>query len=458
MSRSKDQITSNLLACLLLLGVMGCGGSPKQPPPVLPQNANPPAPAGPIGQAGGAAGNGSTSTEKPNSGQPDTSETEPPGLDDYILSSDQIVTEVENPKPKAPPAPFEVTPSAKGIDSSNLILVAADSTQTPDASGSNFRANPPVTPATAGPADNAAQPKAPTTGKDGAASEPWALPEGFNEVPGSSVDAETGLPLRIRAERDPVDMVLIPPGAFFRGADVDEPTAAPRHTVLMEAPYYIDTVEVTVARYGAFREFYRKTEGRKFEPSVNHDGNPEFPAVGIKFFDAKFYAKWTSKELPTESQWERAARGDQGHNYPWGDGRPIFQLPRSFGQITQVATFPGDRSPFGVYDMAGNAREWCLDVYQADIYQKEITAGAGTVRNPVGPKTAPGIKQQVIRGSQNDWAVWHRTPIPQNETAPDISFRCVVNLAAPGGEKSDKPNKTGTKKPDAKKKAAGPKF
>ncbi|MDB5387817.1 MAG: pkn0, partial [Planctomycetaceae bacterium] len=163
--------------------------------------------------------------------------------------------------------------------------------------------------------------------------------------------------------------------------------------------------------------------------------------------------------LPTESQWERAARGDKGHDFPWGEGRPIFQAPRLPGQLDKVGYFPGDRSAFGVYDMAGNAREWCLDLYQADIYQKEITLGAGTVHNPIGPKSAPGIKQQVVRGGNSDWAIWHRSAIPQNETAPDIGFRCVLNILPPAKGKTDKPDKTNPKKTDDKKKPQpGAKF
>ena len=247
-------------------------------------------------------------------------------------------------------------------------------------------------------------------------------------------------------------MVLIPPGVFQRGADVSDPSVSPKHTVLMEHPYYIDSVEVTVARYDAFREFFRKTEGRKLDAPANHDSNPEFPAVGIKYLDAKFYAKWTGKELPTETQWERAARGDKGHEFPWGDGRPIFQLPRVPGQLNAAGIFPGDRSPFGVYDMAGNAREWCLDFYQEDVYQKDLTVGGGTVKNPTGPRAAPGIKQQVVRGSGNDWAVWHRSALQPSETAPDVGFRCVLNIASSTSKsKSEKPDKSTLKKSDDKK-------
>ena len=278
----------------------------------------------------------------------------------------------------------------------------------------------------------------------------WQLPAGVNVVAGAGTDPGTGLPMRIKLERDPVEMVLVPPGVFLEGIDGRDPQAGPQHAVLLEAPYYIDVVEVTVARHDAFREFLRKSEGRRMDPAANHDDNPDNPAVGIKFLDAKFYAKWTGKELPTEAQWERAARGDQGFNYPWGNGRPIWQRPRQPGQLGPVATFAGDLSPYGLYDMAGNAREWCLDLYTADIYRKDIAAGGNTVRNPSGPKTFQGAKLQVVRGSKSDWAVWQRAGQSQSEVASDLGFRCVLNIA-PAGKDADKPAAKGS---DKKKKNA----
>lgn len=453
------------LLALLICSIAGCGGAKKAAPPPAVQNANPAVPAAPVG--GQAAANAALANANQgqnaggnSAGAADPAETEPPGPDDFVLSTDQIVTEIENPPPPPPPAPFEVSPIANGIDSSVLVLVAdaenGSSTVSAQFSGNSRNpeagpSTPAVVPNTNSSAVRGANASQTSTAGDGE----FTLPKGFTEVPGSPIDPETNLPLRIRGERDSVDMVLIKPGVFLRGADVDDPAVSPRHTVLMEQLYYIDTVEVSVGRYNAFREYFRKNEGRKLEPSLNHDSNPELPAVGIKFFDAKFYARWTSKELPTETQWERAARGDRGFEFPWGEGRPVFHQPRTFGQLDPVGTFPGDQGPFGVFDMSGNAREWCLDLYQADIYQKDMAAGAGTVRDPVGPRSPPGIKQQVVRGSSTDWAVWHRSAMPPADTAPDIGFRCVLNFP-PDKSKTDKSDKP-EKKSDEKKKNA-PKF
>lgn len=452
--------TSGVLLVVIVAVISGCGG-PKKPPQPAAQNANPPANV-PKVAANADLPVAAAAQEKPQGDKPaDGAGVEPPGPDDFVISTDQLVSQVEDPQPKPPPVPFVVTALPKGIDSTNLVIVAEGGT--PAGSESSAYLQPGVVnPGAVNSANPMPAPRAPnsadlprvspavgptaTTGNSA-----LSLPKGFTAVAGSPVDAETGLPLRIHSDRDPVEMVLITPGVFLRGTDSADPNASPRHMVLMEQPYYIDTVEVSVGRYNTFREFFRKSEGKKLDGSINHDGNPDFPAVGIKFFDAKFYAKWTSKELPTESQWERAARGDRGHDFPWGEGRPIFHLPRVPGQLDPVGTYPADCGPFGVYDMSGSAREWCLDLFQADIYQKEIALGAGTVRNPVGPKSAPGIKQQVVRGGGNDWAVWHRMGIAQNETAPDIGFRCVLNLATSSKPKSDKPERPGTKKAEEKK-------
>ncbi len=450
--------------CVILAVAMmatGCGGGkpPAGNPPgaaaapaanPIPVNPAPariqPQPAPPQHASRGAS----------NAGQDDAtaeeSEPVPPGPDDFEINSDQIITELAGEVKDPPPEPVEVVALAPGLNSTSLEIVdpanpdsltAATSVAPGEAavkSASNSGGGLPSKDT-----EKRAEAEAPEPTAAG-----WQLPAGVQVVAGAGTDPDTGLPLRITLERDPVEMVLVPPGVFLEGIDGRDPQAGPQHAVLLEAPYYIDVVEVTVARHDTFREFLRKSEGRRMEPAANHDDNPENPAVGIKFLDAKFYAKWTGKELPTEAQWERAARGDQGFNYPWGNGRPIWHRPRQPGQLDPVATFTGDVSPYGVYDMAGNAREWCLDLYGADIYRKDIAAGGSTVRNPSGPKTFQGAKLQAVRGGKSDWAVWQRAGQSQSEVASDLGFRCVLNIAAVVKDA----DKSGVKGSDKKKKNA----
>lgn len=450
-----------IVAAGLCVAAGGCGGGSPPPAgnpaagqgaPVVnrpPPSPNPlPAQAPPAqGQpaAGGRTNGGAQAAAD------DESEATAPGPDDFEINPDQTVLELAGTF-QAPPQPkTEAIALPAGQNSTTLQIVSAENSDTP-----NLAVN---TPPAAASTPTATKNKGATkSGRAGAkeakevqesTAAGWRLPVGATAVAGSGIDPETGLPLKIRLEHDAVDMVLIPPGVFLEGVDGRDPQAGPQHSVLLETPYYIDVVEVTVARYDAFREFYRKSEGRRMEPSVNHDGSPEAPAVGIKFLDAKFYAKWAGKELPTEAQWERAARGSQGFDYPWGNGRPIWQRSRRPGQLDPVGTFVGDFSPYGIYDMAGNAREWCLDLYAPDIYQKDVAMGASTVRNPAGPKTIQGPKQQVVRGSKTDWAVWQRAGQLQAEAAPDLGFRCVVNVTGDPKE----PEKSTPKGNDKKKKS-----
>ena len=449
--------------CVVLTVAMmatGCGGSKPSagnpggaaapaanPPPVTPAPAQiQPQPAPPQ-----HAGLGGTKAEQDGADSED-SETVPPGPDDFEIIPDQIVTELAGEAKDPPPAPVEVVALAPGLNSNSLEIVDPANHDTSVAATGAAPGEAASQPAS----NSGGKPTAQDTEKRAVADAPeptaagWQLPAGVNVVAGAGTDPGTGLPMRITLERDPVEMVLVPPGVFLEGIDGRDPQAGPQHAVLLEAPYYIDVVEVTVARHDTFREFLRKSEGRRMDPAANHDDNPDNPAVGIKFLDAKFYAKWTGKELPTEAQWERAARGDQGFNYPWGNGRPIWQRPRQPGQLGPVATFAGDLSPYGLYDMAGNAREWCLDLYTADIYRKDVAAGGNTVRNPSGPKTFQGAKLQVVRGSKSDWAVWQRAGQSQSEVASDLGFRCVLNIA-PAGKDADKSAAKGS---DKKKKNA----
>ena len=417
---------------LLVLTCAGCGGGGKPAGKVGggqagaalgPANA---AQANPVAAPGGANALpaprpiASADKSKPEgaatTGGPEAEEPVPAGPDDFEINSDVTTTEIAGTFREPLPPPVDVIKPTNGRDSNTLEIVIAEATRP---------TNPDSVAAPAAPGA-AIQAVVETTSADGGG---WQLPTGATAVAGSETHPETGLPLKITLERDPVEMVLVPPGVFLEGIEGRDSNAAPQHAVLLEAPYYIDVVEVTVARHDAFREALRKSDGRRMEPSLNHDGNPEAPAVGIKFLDAKFYAKWAGKELPTEAQWERAARGGQGHEFPWGNGRPIWHQARHPGQLDSVALHPGDRSPFGVFDMAGNAREWCLDIYHPDTFQKDVAAGGEPVRNPAGPKAAQTVKLQVVKGGKTDWAVWHRAGQPQNEAGAEIGFRCVLNVS-----------------------------
>ena len=192
------------------------------------------------------------------------------------------------------------------------------------------------------------------------------------------------------APYDGMEMVLIPAGKFIMGStpgegDEDE---IPQHEVYLD-DFYIDFHEVTNAQYKMFIE----ATGHP-EPPFWHDerfNKPDQPVVGVSWFDAHEYAKWVGRRLPTEAEWEKAARGTDRRIYPWGnewtaDGKVVGPRPVNTNKL--------DVSPYGVVDMAGNVSEWV-----ADFYSKEYYRSAVNWRNPLGPMVTGFVKLKVIRGA-----------------------------------------------------------
>ena len=166
--------------------------------------------------------------------------------------------------------------------------------------------------------------------------------------------------------------ILIPPGAFIMGTDIEpfygtaveqskhaKMDESPIHVVYL-VPYYIDRYPVTNAEYEVF---IRATDyptpaqwkGGKFPP-----GEGSLPVVSVNWHDAKAYAQWAGKRLPTEPEWEKAARGADGRVYPWGDEFDKGKLNINRSGPTPVGKYsPGGDSSYGAADMSGNVWEWC---------------------------------------------------------------------------------------------------
>ena len=269
----------------------------------------------------------------------------------------------------------------------------------------------------------------------------YEIPVGFTLIE-STGESRSGLPWRIRCDEDGAVMALVPEGVFIQGSNSGVPQAAPEHGVLLDA-YYIDVREVTYSRYENFREASSdKTRVQRPSRAAN---DPHEPVLGVTWAEAHAFALWAGKDLPTEAQWEKAARGPDGFRYPWGNGPAIWNRLRLPGQIDLVASFRGDESPYGVFDMAGNAREWCNDWYTEKYYTQLMAESGSTARNPTGPRNSGGTNMRVVKGGDPNWFAWARTGIVQVEHPHDVGFRCVLKLKRGGSESAPKEKAKGAK-------------
>lgn len=236
-------------------------------------------------------------------------------------------------------------------------------------------------------------------------------------------------------EPDPVPMVTIPAGEFLMGSPegTGRDDERPQRSVYLDE-FAIDQVEVTNERYMAFV----RSIGHRAPPNPYGDGPlqsikgiEQLPVVQTTWYDAKAYCGWAKKRLPTEAEWEKAARGTDGRLYPWGNEPPTAKranFDREWEDehtLRPVGSLPDGDSPYGVKDMAGNAREWVSDWYDAEYYRHAPD------RNPQGPDKK-GVVRSIRGGS------WH-SPASDITTSArgrggfalqthGTGFRCVRGL------------------------------
>jgi formylglycine-generating enzyme required for sulfatase activity len=188
-------------------------------------------------------------------------------------------------------------------------------------------------------------------------------------------------------------MALVPGGDFTMGSTMSA-DEMPVHRVYLNA-FNMDKYHVTVGQYAKYLEATDKEAPPEWD-IMNQPQHQKRPVVNVSWFDAATYCKWAGKRLPTEAEWEKAARGTDGRLYPWGNEAPT-RLHANFGKkqwanhmaLVPVGMFEMGKSPYGIYDMAGNAWEWVNDWYDHDYYKKSPT------KNPQGPTTG---KSKVVRG------------------------------------------------------------
>lgn len=251
-------------------------------------------------------------------------------------------------------------------------------------------------------------------------------------LPAPSTPAPGGVVKRLGIDAAP--MVFVPDGPFVMGAGDDDPRASsvekPQRTIRLSG-FWIDQFEVTNAQYKAFRD-----AARHRAPSTARDprfGGASQPVVGVSWEDAEAYCRWAGKRLPTEAEWEKAARGTDGRLFPWGgaraDGAGLAHAGRT--QTADIGTYPMGASPYGAHDMAGNVWEWVQDWYDPGFYRKD-PAGA----NPKGPALGG---EKVLRGGswwERDSAslrVTARHHQPPERTHNNVGFRCALTGTGDAG-------------------------
>ena len=218
-----------------------------------------------------------------------------------------------------------------------------------------------------------------------------------------------------------VTMRLVSTGEFSMGSGSGDSDEVPVHVVSLDA-YYIDKYEVTNALYKVC-----EIAGACYEPhDISNYASSQYadhPVLYVDWNMAKTYCEWRSAQLPTEAQWEKAARGTDGRTYPWGEGIDCSKANylSCSGSTSSVLTHQSGISPYGVYDMAGNVWEWVADWYSENYY------GTSATENPTGPDSGT---QRVLRsGAWNVGPDVVRTSL-RNAKSPsafdnDIGFRCA---------------------------------
>jgi formylglycine-generating enzyme required for sulfatase activity/predicted Ser/Thr protein kinase len=263
-------------------------------------------------------------------------------------------------------------------------------------------------------------------------------------------------------ETDGAVMVYVPAGTFWMGSSEDEPgnvDARPQHEVYLDA-FWIDRTEVTNAQFTAFlnaqgnqtesgmtwlnvrAEHYliEEVDGQ-YQPKSGYE---QHPAIEVTWYGANAYCVWAGKRLPTEAEWEKAARGTDERIYPWGDEfdgtRVNFcdancdpdgenaDWDDGYADTAPVGSYPAGASPYGALDMAGNVWEWVADWYGEDYY-----AGSPD-GNPAGPETG---EYRVSRGGSWSYSpigvrAADRTRDPPGGSYGDNGFRCALSTSGAG--------------------------
>ena len=185
-------------------------------------------------------------------------------------------------------------------------------------------------------------------------------------------------------------MMLVPGGPFWRGCDPStdpscQPDEQPGACLTLRA-FEIDATEVTQQAYARCAAAGACTTAHQSTCPFDPVGAPNVPVACVDWSEADAYCRWAGKRLPTEAEWEKAARGTDGRYYPWGNEAPTCaraNLLDCHNARVDVGSTPSGDSPYGLHDMAGNVWEWTADLYASDYYAHAPRCA------PTGPATSP---------------------------------------------------------------------
>ena len=270
---------------------------------------------------------------------------------------------------------------------------------------------------------------------------PTSLPAATSTTPPTSTSAPepttTIAPTPASGEvqvsaKDGMEMVYVPAGDFSMGSTAGTSDEQPVHTVTLDG-FWIDKTEITNLMYSQCVQadacLRPNTNGSNTH--VNYYSNTQYanyPVIDLRWSSAEKYCAWAGRRLPTEAEWEKAARGTDGRIYPWGNDNPtnsLLNFNNPAGDALRVGSFPKGVSPYGALDMVGNLREWVADWYGANYY------AASPQSNPIGPMEG---QYRVLRGGSWHSDLYLVRSADRQFLAPDtrdisVGFRCV--LASP---------------------------
>jgi formylglycine-generating enzyme required for sulfatase activity len=234
-------------------------------------------------------------------------------------------------------------------------------------------------------------------------------------------------------KKDGTTMVYVPKGKFWMGSSDSDPYALsdekPQHEVYLDA-FWIDRAEVTNAQYQlcvseGWCDLPSKLNSHTRDSYYNNLDFSNYPVIYVSWYQAEAYCRWAGKRLPTEAEWEKAARGTMGYVYPWGEGIACnyANYGSCVGDTSEVGSYPAGASPYGALDVVGNVWEWVADWYGSSYYI------SSPVQNPQGPDS--GHRRVRRGGAWNEKSghvrVTDRYYDGPSEVDANAGFRCIFS-------------------------------